>query len=108
MKLSCSEQATGVGAWSYWESKKEGNGRMTITAQTPSMVTYRLEFPDFGTQSTGSIELQPVADGLRVVWMDSGDFGMNPLNRWFGLFLERLIGPDFERGLANLKKLAEK
>lgn len=107
MKLSYSEQTTGVGAWSYWESKSEGNGRMTITSVTPSKVTYHLEFPDFGTQSDGSIEFQPGADGLRVVWVDAGDLGMNPLNRWFGLFLEKLIGPDFERGLVNLKKLAE-
>jgi len=33
---------------------------------------------------------------------------MNPLNRWFGVFLEGMIGPDFEKGLANMKKLVEK
>jgi hypothetical protein len=32
---------------------------------------------------------------------------MNPLFRWFGLFIEKMIGPDFEKGLANMKKLAE-
>jgi hypothetical protein len=61
-----------------------------------------------GTQSTGSIELRPEGAGLRVVWVDAGDLGMNPINRWFGLFLDKLIGPDFERGLTNLRKLAEK
>ncbi len=108
MKLSYSLQTTGVGAWSAWESKSEGNGKMTITEQTPAKVTYHLEFPDMGTQSTGWIELQPESAGLRVVWVDTGDLGMNPINRWFGLFIEKLIGPDFDRGLANLKKLAEK
>ena len=108
MKLSHSIPATGVGAWSAWESKSEGNGKMTITEQTPSKVTYHLEFPDMGTQSTGSIELRPQTGGIQVVWVDAGDLGMNPLNRWFGLFIEKLIGPDFERGLSNLKKLAEK
>jgi hypothetical protein len=33
--------------------------------------------------------------------------GSNPLNRWFGLMMDRLVGPDFEAGLANLKRLAE-
>ncbi len=33
--------------------------------------------------------------------------GMNPLHRWFGLFLDRMIGPDFERGLARVKPLVE-
>lgn len=108
MKLSYSEKSTGVGAWSAWESKQEGNGKMTITEVTPTKVTYHLEFPDFGTQSTGSLELVPDGTGQKVVWLDQGDLGMNPLNRWFGLFIEKLIAPDFERGLANIKKLVEK
>jgi hypothetical protein len=108
MKQTYSEQASGVGAWSAWESKNEGNGKMTITGQTPTQVTYHLEFPDYGMQSTGTIELQPQAAGLRVVWSDAGDLGMNPMNRWFGLFLDKFIGTDFERGLANLKKIVEK
>ena len=108
MKLAYSEQASGVGAWSSWESKNEGNGKMTITAQTASKLTYRLEFPDYGMQSVGTFELQPQTGGIRVVWADAGDLGMNPMNRWFGLFLDKFIGTDFGTGLANLKKLVEK
>lgn len=108
MKLSYSPTATGVGAWSAWESAKEGNGKMTITAQTPTKVSYLLEFPDMGTQSNGSIELVADAGGTRVVWVDAGDLGNNPVNRWFGMFIEKIVGPDFERGLVNLKKLVEK
>lgn len=108
MKLSYSTPSTGVGAWSQWESAKEGNGKMTITSQTATKVAYDLEFPDMGTTSKGSVELIPEIGGTRAVWVDAGDLGMNPLNRWFGLFLDGLIGPDFERGLANIKKLVEK
>ena len=108
MKLSYSTPATGVGAWSAWESKQEGNGRMTITELSPTKVGYLLEFPDMGMKSNGSMELRPEAGGVRVVWVDAGDLGMNPMNRWVGLFLDGMIGPDFERGLANMKKLAEK
>ena len=108
MKLSYSAPSSGVGAWSAWESKKEGNGKMTITAQTATKVTYALEFPDFGMTSTGTIELVADAGGTRVVWADAGDLGMNPMNRWFGLFLDGMIGPDFEKGLSNIKKTVEK
>jgi hypothetical protein len=108
MKLSYSAQTTGVGAWSQWESAKEGNGKMTISAQTATKVAYLLEFPDMGTKSEGSIELVSEAGGTRVVWVDAGDLGNNPMNRWFGLFVDKLIGPDFERGLSNIKKLVEK
>jgi hypothetical protein len=33
--------------------------------------------------------------------------GGNPVNRYFGVMMDRLVGPDFEAGLANLKALAE-
>lgn len=108
MKVTYSEPATGVGAWSAWQSTKEGNGKMTITEVTPTRVIYVLEFPDFGTRSTGSIELVPEAGATRVVWKDEGDLGMNPMSRWLGLWFEGLIGPDFEKGLSNLKRLVEK
>ncbi|MBL9219260.1 MAG: SRPBCC family protein [Opitutaceae bacterium] len=108
MKLSYSETTTGVGAWSAWESKQEGNGKMTISELSATKVIYRLEFPDFGMTSTGSIELVPEGTGHKVVWADAGDLGMNPMNRWFGLFLDGMIGPDFERGLSNIKKIVEK
>ena len=81
---------------------------MTITTQSTTKVAYSLEFPDMGTKSNGSVELVADAGGTRVVWVDAGDLGNNPVNRWFGLFLEKIIGPDFERGLANLKRLVEK
>jgi hypothetical protein len=107
MTLTYSDSTTGVGAWSAWVSEKEGSGKMTITEQTPSAVKYLLEFPDFGTSSIGSFTLAPEGDATRVTWIDEGDLGMNPMNRWFGLFMEKLIGPDFEASLENLKKLVE-
>ena len=38
----------------------------------------------------------------------NGDFGSNPLFRWFALGADSMVGTDFEGGLANLKALAEK
>lgn len=108
MKMSYSEKSTGVGAWSAWESKQEGNGKMTVTEVTSTKVTYHLEFPDMGTQSTGSLELMSEGTGQKIIWLDQGDLGMNPMNRWVGLFLDKMIGPDFERGLANIKQIVEK
>ena len=108
LKTTYSEQATGVGSWVSWESKQEGNGKMTISEITPTKITYLLEFPDFDMKSTGVMELVPAEGGYRLVWSDEGDLGMNPINRWFGLMLDKFIGQDFETGLANLKALVEK
>jgi hypothetical protein len=108
MKLSYSEPATGVGAWSAWESKSQGNGKMTFTAVEPvKRVGYKLEFVDMNSVSTGAIDLQPADKGVRVTWVMDGDAGMNPLYRWFALFCDKMIGPDFEQGLAKLKSVAE-
>ena len=108
MKATFSEKSTGVGAWSSWESKSEGNGRMTLLAyDPPKRAVYQLEFPDMGTSSQGTMEIVPHAGGVKVVWVDAGNLGMNPLYRWFGLFLDGMIGSDFEKGLAKLKQLAE-
>jgi hypothetical protein len=107
MTITYSDPASGVGAWSAWVSAKEGSGKMTITQQTPVLVAYALEFPDFGTKSSSTMTLTPEAGGTRVTWKDEGDLGMNPMNRWFGLFLEKLLGADFDHSLSNLKRLVE-
>ena len=108
MKVSYSEKTTGANAWSAWESKSEGYGKMTFDTWDPAKkVVYRLEFPDFGMISSGMVELQPASGGVRTVWVSEGDLGMNPVNRWFGLFLDGMIGRDFEKGLAKLKTVCE-
>lgn len=108
MKIETSAKSTGAGAWNRWESRTEGNGKMTFTAvEEGRSVAYLLEFPDMGTTSKGTMVLQDAGPGVKVVWVDAGDLGMNPMFRWFGLFLDLMIGPDFEKGLANLKRLAE-
>jgi uncharacterized protein YndB with AHSA1/START domain len=108
MKLEYSGAASGPGARWNWQSATEGNGAMEFTdAVTDQRIAYRLSFPDFGMQSRGLLSIEPAGSGVRVTWTNEGDMGGNPVNRWFGLFMDRLVGPDFEAGLANLKKLAE-
>ncbi len=104
-----SPQQLVVGAWSEWQSKKEGSGKATVTALEPDRrAVYRLEFPDFGTVSTGMFVLTAEGNATLVTWSDEGDLGYNPINRWFGVFLDKLIGGDFEAGLAKLKRSSER
>ena len=112
MKLTYSGPSSGSGAKWVWESKSEGNGAMEFTESiAPERIGYTLTFADFGMSSTGKLQLTPVElagkPGTRISWTNQGDMGSNPINRWFGLFMDKLVGPDFEAGLANLKKLAE-
>lgn len=109
MAITYSGPPSGTGAGWAWKSKSEGDGRMTFTAaEPPRRVAYELFFPDFGTTSAGEITLAPEGSGTRVTWTMNGDLGSNPLSRWFALFIDSLVGKDFDAGLANLKTIAEK
>jgi uncharacterized protein YndB with AHSA1/START domain len=109
MRIAYSPVTTGVGAWSQWASKSQGSGKMTISSvRPPSDFEYRMEFADMGIVSTGAMALAPNDGGsTRVTMSNEGDLGHNPAFRWFGLFMDRMVGPDFEEGLANLKKISE-
>lgn len=92
-----------------WEGQKTGQGEMTLTKLTaPSFLSYDLQFEHGKYTSVGEFKFEPVAGGTHVVWSDAGDLGRNPINRWAGVFMGQIIGPDFEKGLAGLKTLAEK
>lgn len=108
MQIEYAGPAAGAGARWTWRSKTEGNGQMEFTEAVPSQrLAYRLSFPESGMQSTGLLRLEPQGSGVRVSWSNEGNMDANPVNRWFGLFMDRLVGPDFEAGLTNLKRLAE-
>jgi uncharacterized protein YndB with AHSA1/START domain len=109
MQIDYSGPESGTGAAWAWKSPSEGDGKMTFTAAEPdNKVAYDLYFPDFGTTSSGSFELVPEGGGTRVTWTMNGDMGSNPLFRWIALFADKMVGADFEAGLAGLRAVAEK
>lgn len=76
---------------------------------SPGKLVYRLTFADWGMRSTGTLLLVPKGEAVtEVKWTSDGDLGNNPMYRYFGLFMDKMIGKDFEGGLINLKSLAEK
>ncbi len=108
MEVSFSGPDRAIGMKSEWKSETEGNGEMQIIAlEHNQRVSYSLYFPDFEMGSTGEFVLQAQNDNTLVTWTDEGDVGNNPLNRYFALMMDSMIGPDFEAGLDNLKMLTE-
>jgi len=98
----------GVGAISKWEAKKLGQGEMTLTESDPQKgVKFNLSFEHGKYLSTSSLAFEPAGDTTKVVWGMDGDVSRNPMDRYFSLLMDKMIGPDFEEGLANLKKRAE-
>jgi uncharacterized protein YndB with AHSA1/START domain len=109
MRIMYSGPPFGMGAKWSWASKSEGTGNMEFTRVEPDKaVEYSLGFPDFNMRSTGALRLEPAGNATRVTWTNNGDVGGNPVKHYLAVMMDRMVGPDFEAGLANLKALAEK
>lgn len=109
METKFSGPEAGVGSVYQWSGKSSGIGSLRITAVEPAKrVIYDLDFDNGKYLSVGSIILTPEGAGTKVTWVDEGALGSNPINRWFGLMMDSMMGPDFETGLKNLKELSEK
>ena len=99
----------GIGAkiaWTVTEPKPEV-GSQTIVASTPyERVDIEL---DLGAQglAQSTYYLQPEGDGTRLTWAFDTDLGLDIFGRYFGLILDRQLGPLYAQGLANLKRIAE-
>lgn len=108
MKLDYFGPDRAIGMRSEWVSETEGNGEMEITQlEHNKRVLYRLYFPDFDMGSSGVVEIEATGQGSMVTWRDEGTVDNNPINKYFALMADGMVGPDFETGLENLKVLVE-
>jgi uncharacterized protein YndB with AHSA1/START domain len=111
MKRTFTGAASGAGAVYSWEGNDAvGAGRMEITgAQPPSKIDIKLDFlKPIASQNSTVFELKPEGNATRVVWTMSGPSSF--MTKLMGVFLsmDKMIGPDFEKGLAAMKAAAEK
>jgi uncharacterized protein YndB with AHSA1/START domain len=102
--------ASGVGATYGWEGNKNvGSGRMQILqAAPPSRLVIDLQFlKPFKAHNQAEFTLQPHGNTTRVTWAMTGP--SNLMMRVMGLFMnmDKMIGRDFEAGLAKLKAVTE-
>lgn len=100
----------GKGATYEWSGNKEvGRGRMEITdARENEEVAIDLHFIEpFEAQNKTVFTIAPKGNGVEVVWSMTGK--NNFVSKAFCLFMDmdKMVGGDFEKGLAELKRLAE-
>jgi hypothetical protein len=110
MKRTHGGAASGQGATYAWEGNaKAGAGRMVIVqAPAPRRVEIEIDFlKPFKAHNTAEFTLEPRGDGTQVTWSMHGPSPF--VSKVIGLFvdMDRMIGKDFETGLANLKAIAE-
>jgi uncharacterized protein YndB with AHSA1/START domain len=109
MKKTFDGPATGQGASYAWAgNSKAGEGRMTILESKPSEeVSIQLEFvKPFAATNRATFTMSPSAQGTEVHWIMEGDNGFAA--KAFSLFMnmDKIVGKDFEEGLANLSSAA--
>jgi hypothetical protein len=104
------EPAAGVsGTYGWTGNKQVGEGRMTIVDSKPGeLVRIKLEFlKPFKATNTAEFAFARAGSETNVTWTMTGE--KNFLFKAFGLLMsmDKMVGGDFERGLANLKSTVE-
>jgi hypothetical protein len=95
---------TGVGAGFAFESK-EGKSASTINAvEANKSVTFQIDLGFMG-KPVQTITMKPEAGGTRVTWGVTSTFGVNPMGRAFGMFMDGMLGPHFELGPKNMDRI---
>jgi uncharacterized protein YndB with AHSA1/START domain len=102
--------AAGTGAVFGWSGNtKVGAGRMTVTESRPAeLIRIRLEFMrPFKCTNVAEFAFRPEGGGTVVTWSMSGEKIF--FSKAFGLVMDmdKMVGGDFEKGLGQMKMLAE-
>lgn len=111
MKKTYSGPSQGNGAALDWDGNKDvGTGRMEVLDSIPSSkIRIKLDFfKPFEAHNTAEFTLMPRSGSTEVTW---AMYGPQPfMMKVIGLVMnmDKMVGTDFEEGLATLKTLAEK
>jgi hypothetical protein len=111
LKREYSGAAEGPGAVYGWAGNKEvGEGRMTITdSRPPQSITICLEFfKPFAGTSTAQFDFTPAGSGTNVTWAMTGERNFMAKTLDFFLNMDKMIGTEFENGLAALETAASR
>ena len=110
MRRTYSGAAAGVGAHYAWASdnQKAGEGKMTITESSPEKIAFTIEFiKPIKATNQASFTFRGEGTKTSVTWTMDGR--NNLAGKVFALLMnmDKLVGGDFEKGLAKLRALAE-
>ncbi len=110
MKQTYEGPASGTGAISRWAGNSQvGEGSMTITESRPNeLIRFNLEFikPMAGT-STAEFSFKPEGNRTSVSWSMSGKNNFIAKAMCLFMNMDKMVGGEFEKGLAQMKSIAE-
>jgi hypothetical protein len=110
MKRTHSGAPQGKGAVYEWDGNRNvGSGRLAIADSTPSNITMILDmFRPFKAHNTVNFLIEPQGSATRVTWAMRGQ--QPYMAKLMSTFIncDKMVGGQFEEGLAKLKALAER
>jgi hypothetical protein len=101
---------SGEGAKFHWSGNDDvGEGVMTVTeSRAPEFLQLNLQFVrPFEDAATVQFDFKPAGEGTEVIWTMLGQNNFMAKAMCLFMDMDAMIGGDFERGLADMKKLAE-
>ena len=110
MKRSYEGAPAGVGAVYQWSGNNEvGEGRSTIVESRPDeLVRIRLEFfRPFRATSNAQFTFKPDGERTVVTWSLDGDKTFVTKAVHLFINMDRMVGGQFEKGLADMKSVVE-
>lgn len=97
--------ASGPGATMRWNDAEWGRGEWALTdAEADRSVRYEARVEGGSIVTRGHITLAPAPGGTRIDWVESGDFGWNPVLGFMALAMDRLQGTEMEKTLDRLEQ----
>lgn len=111
MKRTYGNVTSGTGAHYAWDGNSDvGQGSMEITESIPSSkIALKLDFiKPFEGHNTVNFTLEPKGEMTNVTWAMQGPAPLMSKVMQVFISMDKMVGGDFETGLANLKAAAEK
>jgi hypothetical protein len=103
--------AAGTGSVMAWAGNKEvGEGRMTIVESQPNaLVRFKLEFfKPFAATNSAEFAFKEEAGRTAVTWTMRGQNNFIGKAMCLVFDMDKMVGGDFEAGLAGIKTIVEK
>ncbi len=111
LKREYSGPSAGPGASYHWVGNNQvGEGRMTITDSQPARsIRITLEFlKPFAATNTTDYTFTPNGSGTEVSWAMTGQNNFMMKAMHMVMNMDKMLGADFDKGLAAMKVAAEK
>ena len=91
-----------------WKGPRSSDGKLVIVeSKLNQLVAIDMYTPDTPEPRRLTFTFQDLGLRTKLTWAIDGANTIQPIGNWFGLGMDKYLGPMYEQGLSNLKALAE-